>query len=469
VLEHCKFHDIFCICTNLQMQWLSSQNGRRVVVLLCLFVLVMMGVPLVDSQEGGMMPLSEVIDHPVENENKRPPSSGDTVSVTKADDETYHGRPLSEKKQDLHIKIAQSHLQEEDKPSEGDIDKQGKVFRKDKSPDLQNPMKHASDEWLLTFLLEQYRISETVEERVEILQNLENFSHKFENGRDLFKSTTAVKDILVPALNSTQVDIRKAACAVFAVAAQNNAVVQQIAKEAGAIRSLIHLLAFDPVVKSKALYALSSILRNCPDAQGKFIHDGGIPALITVAFSFETRKRSLSLVTDLLTERKYCLLDLENKRFARPQQQHDVDDDAEDDLTHYQQQFDDNNNNGDDEDDFATTVNSLGDHIDHFDNIEDPCDEFKVLEKALKDSGWCDVLADSVKALGGFDTGDQLLTAEAVASSLSFCRNEIAPYSRIFQGLLIKFQDDEDFQEESLTLRSIIDAVTNPSPHKDEL
>ncbi|ODM95575.1 Nucleotide exchange factor SIL1 [Orchesella cincta] len=433
--------------------WRASFRSGTWTVLLFLF-LQMMVVVLVDCQGGGMMPLSEVIDHPVEKESKKSPTpNADSASMSKSEGETYHGRPLSEKKQDMHIKIAQSHLQEEESPVEGGEEKPAKIFRKDKSPELQNPMKHASDEWLLTFLLEQYRISETVEERVEILQNLENFSHKFENGRDLFKSTTAVKDILVPALNSTQVEIRKAACAVFAVAAQNNGVVQQIAKDAGAIRSLIHLLAFDPPVRSKALFALASLLRNYPEAQGKFIHDGGIPALIKVAFSFETRKRSLSLVTDLLTERKYCLLDLENRRMSRPQEEQEEQELLEED-----------------DDDFTTTVETLGDHVDHYDNIDDPCDEFKVLEKALKDSGWCDVLVDSVKALAGFDTEDQLLTAEAVATSLSFCRNEISPYARIFQGLLVKFQDDEDFQEESLTLRSIIDAITNPSPYnKDEL
>lgn len=375
---------------------------------------------------GGMMPLSDVIDHPVDNNKKEPASTSGSSQESSG---TGTG-PLSPEKKQVHIKIAQNHLQQQQQAEpEVEDSSASKVFRKDKSPELQNPAKHASDEWLLSFLLMQYQVSDTVEEKVEILQNLENFSHKFENGRDLFQHTGAVKDILIPALNSTNPEIRKQSCAVFAVAGQNNAVVQKIAKDAGAIRSLVHLLAFDPQVRTKALFALSSLLRNFPEAQAKFIHEGGIPALIKVAFSFETRKRCLSLVTDLLTERKYCLIDLENQK--QPSN------------------------------DFELPSGDL---------IEDPCDEFKVLEKALKDSGWCDVLSDSVKSLGGFDTEDQLLTAEAVGSSLNFCREEVAPYSKIFQGLLVKFEDDEDFQEESLTLRAIIDTISGTgSGARDEL
>lgn len=391
----------------------------------------------------GVMPISDVIDHPVGGQEKE--SSHKSGSSSEGSYEEQ-GQPLSEKKKNVHIKIAKSHLQEKRESVDSlRLATVGeKFFRKEKSPKLQNPMKHASDEWLLKFLLEQYRVSDTVEEKVEILQNLENFSHKFENGRDLFKSTSAVKDILVPALNSTQIEIRKSACAVFAVAAQNNAVVQKIAKDAGAIRSLVHLLAFDPPLRTKALFALSSLLRNFPQAQAKFIHEGGIPALIKVAFSFETRKRCMNLVTDLLTERKYCILDLERRT-------------ASEDFGF---------------DRASSAPQSGGDHIDHYDNVEDPCDEFKQLEKALRDSGWCDVLGDSVRAIGGFDTEDQLLTVEAVASSLSFCTPEVAQHSRIIQSLLIKFQDDDDFQEESLTIREIIDTIA-PAKHsldnRDEL
>lgn len=423
--------------------WTKGGAWTLIALVSAILIVELQLVAHTNAQGGGMMPLSEVIDHPVSEDSKES-SSHKTGSRSAS-------QPLSEKKKNAHIKIAQSHMQTKQDVSEDAVPLEGdKVFRKDKTPDLQNPMKHASDEWLLKFLLQQYRISDTVEEKVEILQNLENFSHKFENGRDLFKSTSAVKDILIPALNSTQVEIRKSACAVFAVAAQNNGIVQQIAMDAGAIRSLAHLLTFDPPLRTKALFALASLLRNFPDAQAKFIHEGGIPALMKVAFSFETRKRCLSLVSDLLKERKYCLMDLETRK-ASPS--------ANNDDFHFG----------------ATTQppsKSSGDHIDHYDNVDDPCDEFKTLEKALKDNGWCDVLADSVKALGGFDTEDQILTMEAVGSSLTFCKSEISPHSRVIQGLLVKFQDDEDFQEESLSLRSIIDTITSDEPSlqfRDEL
>lgn len=78
--------------------------------------------------------------------------------------------------------------------------------------------------------------------------------------------------------------MRRSACAIFAIASQNNREVQEIiVSESGVIRRLIHIISFDEKVRSKALWALSALVRNFRMGQSKFMGEGGIPALVKVA------------------------------------------------------------------------------------------------------------------------------------------------------------------------------------------
>ncbi len=319
-----------------------------------------------------MIPVSEVKTHP-------PSGSSPEEKAAKAK---------------VHAKIAEAHFEEKE---EGEGESEGpKVVRKDKSPEFQNPAKHASESSLLHFLLEQYGLSvNNVEEQVDILQNLEHFSHKYENGRELFGSTDVLNSILLPALNSSSSEIRKSACAVFAIAAQNNALVQLKSVESGVVRRLVHLMTFDTLVRPRALYALSSLIRNFPDAQRKFIQDGGVPALINVAFVPETRRRGLTLVTDLLNEREGC-----------------VEGEVEADL-------------------------DLG-------PSDDPCDRLGLLVSALKGGGWCDLLEESTRGLPGFGEEDQLLIIESVSSSVKMCATQLSPLSSYFHQMLKKFEEEKE-------------------------
>ncbi|CAG7835780.1 unnamed protein product [Allacma fusca] len=316
----------------------------------------------------------------------------------------FGGTAEDKEKAEIHKKIAATHLKAAESSQEDDVsrteEKPGNVVRKDKPAELQNSEKHSSDEWLLHFLLEQYTLTETseanVEEQVDILQNLEHFAHKFENGRDLFQSTNALKKILLPALNSTYAEIRKAACGVFAVAAQNNAIVQKTALQNGVVRRLVHLLTFDLAsVRSKALYGLASLLRNYPEAQKKFILDGGISALVKAASLSETRKRSLNVVTDLLLERRFCRDGLD-----------------EGSSTNYEEEISED---------------------------EDRCDVNKLLEKSLELNGWCDVLEDSLSNVGGFDTENQILITDAVEAGLRL-NYKVMVLRQILDNLSVKYE-----------------------------
>jgi len=327
-----------------------------------------------------------------------------------------------------HIEIAETHI----KDSDGDSD--GKVSRRDKAVNLQDPAKHASEERLLYFLLDQYTLGSDVTEKVDILKNLENFAHKSENGRDLFKSTNALQDILIPALNSSEAEIRKGSCGVLAIAAQNNPYVQHKVWESGVLRLLIHILNFDQHVRPKALFALSSLLRLFPEAQQKFVLEGGSAALVKVAFLSETRKRALTLISDLLIERKHCVVD-------------------EEDFSKHP----------------SKTRSEDRDHIDNILSAKDPCDKEKLLQTSLLVNGWCDVLKETLDNFPGFDQDDQVLILEAVSNSLSFCQN-LNVFEQTFQKLLLNFEPDEIYEDVVIVLKNILSAISNhEQPTKDEL
>ena len=399
--------------------------NKRKFSALTLLSVVIFNIVRLDSVSGqGMIALPDPVSEPSGEEK-----------VVRRGDTSFGGKEENPEKAELHKKIAAAHLQGKTEESSDD---KNNIVVKDKPVDLQDPQKHASDEWLLHFLLEQYSLTETsdanVEEQVDILQNLEHFAHKYENGRDLFQSTNALKKILLPALNSTYPEIRKAACGVFAVAAQNNAIVQKTALQNGVIRRLVHLLTFDLAsVRSKALYGLASLLRNYPEAQKKFILDGGVAALVKAASLSETRKRSLVVITDLLTERKYC-------RQGREEEE-------------------------------ATAGVKVSFDSGTAEENEDDCDKDRLLEKALTLNGWCDILVESVSNVGGFDIDDQMLITEAVEAGLDICTDRIAPYAAVFHRLLAKFEEDEDLSgtaaKQVLTILTTLDPLALAG--KDEL
>jgi hypothetical protein len=224
----------------------------------------------------GMVPISDVIDH------TKPPT-----------------KPLSPAKLSAHKKIASSNLHTT-----------AKLVIADKPPELSDPTRHSpTDQSLLHFLLVQYPLTASTLEKAEILENLQNFAHKFENGIELIKATNALKEILLPALNSSEASLRKGACSVLAAAAQNNRQVQDEALEV--IRPLVHILTFDKEkgVRGSALTAISAMLRNYPKAQGTFVSEGGLPALVREADSKDDgvgRRKALQLIADLLKELEFC-------------------------------------------------------------------------------------------------------------------------------------------------------------------
>lgn len=111
----------------------------------------------------------------------------------------------------------------------------------------------------------------------------------------------------------------------------------------------------------------------------------------------------------------------------------------------------------------------------NLDPESDPCDELQILEKSLKESGWCDVIRDSVSNLPGFDVEDQIQTVEAVASSLPLCKTVIRPHAHLFRVLAAKLTElgeDEDWSSEVDIVNQVIKGlkdVEQQQSNRDEL
>jgi len=91
-------------------------------------------------------------------------------------------------------------------------------------------------------------------------------------------------DVVLPSLNSSSTLVRSEAIRLLGSAAQSNIAVQIAALESGSINALLHVLALDqdPTVRSRALYALSCLVRRFPAAQIKLLASGGLEVLATL-------------------------------------------------------------------------------------------------------------------------------------------------------------------------------------------
>jgi len=148
--------------------------------------------------------------------------------------------------------------------------------------------------------------------RIASLDSLEFYLHQHDNAVDFVEALQGVSRVIVPSLNSS-VEIHKAAaCFIVGSAAQSNPRVQIAFFEAGLVNTLLRLVnsPSSPSVCGKAVYGISAVLRNFPEAQNSFIRQGGLAVLRNV-FKFtgqpfdKIKIKVLTLMQDLLEERVY--------------------------------------------------------------------------------------------------------------------------------------------------------------------
>ncbi|XP_024084472.1 nucleotide exchange factor SIL1 isoform X2 [Cimex lectularius] len=141
-----------------------------------------------------------------------------------------------------------------------------------------------------------------------LLSHLEYLLHQTDNANYFMKSN-GIKEVVFTSLNSTSWRVRYEAAKLFGSAVQSNPKVQIGALENGAIPVLLRTLVLDshPKVKSGALYGLSCLIRWFPLAQGQFLDNGGLKALVKqfdsdTSDQLKIQVKALNLINDLIVE-----------------------------------------------------------------------------------------------------------------------------------------------------------------------
>jgi nucleotide exchange factor SIL1 len=133
-----------------------------------------------------------------------------------------------------------------------------------------------------------------------VLEELEFHVHKFDTARD-FADDGGFTKIVQPALNSSHEDVRAAAAFLTGSALSSNPKVQIAALEAGLVESLLRVVKLDAsgLVRKRALYALSSLVRQFPLAQKRLLAAGGMDVFASIFKSDgeEDRQMQLKIIT----------------------------------------------------------------------------------------------------------------------------------------------------------------------------
>ncbi|XP_077992621.1 nucleotide exchange factor SIL1-like [Glandiceps talaboti] len=167
-----------------------------------------------------------------------------------------------------------------------------------------------TDAEIIVKLLDKYKNDgATIEDRQTALQDLEYYAHQIDNARDLV--SLGGLDLIIKGLNDTVDVIRQESAFVLGSAVQSNPTVQVEAVERGAIQLLLRLMSGNQpiVVKKKVLYAISSLIRQFPFAQKRFLELGGLSSLSSLFRETDSnvlplKVKATTLLHDLLVEQK---------------------------------------------------------------------------------------------------------------------------------------------------------------------
>lgn len=165
-----------------------------------------------------------------------------------------------------------------------------------------------TDVQVMRKLLNQFNTTNsTTDEKVIALLDLEYLVHQVDNAQNLV--SMGGMQLVINALNSTDVRLQESAAFVLGSAVSSNPSVQVEAVEGGALQKLLTLLATQRpmAVKKKALFAVASLLRHFPFAQSHFLKLGGVQMLSEL---FQTpgaealRVRIITVLYDMIIEKE---------------------------------------------------------------------------------------------------------------------------------------------------------------------
>ncbi|XP_053318605.1 nucleotide exchange factor SIL1 [Spea bombifrons] len=160
---------------------------------------------------------------------------------------------------------------------------------------------------IMTKIINRFNNSvSTTAEKVNALYDLEYYVHQVDNAQNLHR--LGGLQLIISSLNSTEPSLIEHSAFVIGSALASNPKVQIKAFEGGVLQKLLAVLATEqPVsVKKKALYALSSLLRQFPYAQQQFLKLGGLQVLKNFFKEKNTEPlfvRVITLLYDMIMEK----------------------------------------------------------------------------------------------------------------------------------------------------------------------
>lgn len=148
------------------------------------------------------------------------------------------------------------------------------------------------------------------EQQVVMLKSLEYLVHQIDNAYEFVKND-GLKSVVLPSLNSTQAKVRSTSARLLGSATQSNIGAQIAALEAGAVGTLLRLIALDAdlSVRTSSLFALSCLVRRFPVAQKKLVDEGGLTVLKNFYNSeagdkLNIRVKIITFIQDLIVEKQ---------------------------------------------------------------------------------------------------------------------------------------------------------------------
>ncbi|XP_059151352.1 nucleotide exchange factor SIL1-like [Physella acuta] len=235
-----------------------------------------------------------------------------------------------------------------------------------------------------------------------LLVDLEYYLHQIDNAK-IFSDLGGLH-ILLNLINSSNTDIQESALHTLGAALQSNAKVQVATMDIGIMQHLLRTLSVDPNdrVRKKALYAVSTLIRQFPFAQKKFLKLGGLSALanlFTSAKEENIKIKIITLLTDLLLEYDW---NLKQGTSTDPVQQQR--------LNQYKEVH---------------------------------------LRESMSTSGWCSLMTSLLHSPTGHDSVEKIVNA--MSTLVGTCKAEFVPARTKLQALLGEYQKlaEDEIQEGS--------------------
>ncbi|BFZ01197.1 hypothetical protein BsWGS_04236 [Bradybaena similaris] len=365
---------------------------------------------------------AKLMDEPVDKNMERW-DAGDKIGIINTEKKRYTRDELKAALKDFKYK---DEAEASRKKHEEEVKKKFRSYEELKKAMEDLNLSVKTEGQIVTELESELKQKDIAHDRLKIvLLDLEYYLHQIDNAKifcDLGGLTT-----LVSLMNSTEEDIREAATHTVGAALQSNPKVQATAVDTGVLQQLLKIISVDSsaIVRKRALFALSALLRHFPYAQKRFLQLGGLSALtqLFVECKEENVKiRIVTVLTDLLHEYDYNVYQATSQDEIQVQR-----------TLQYK--------------------------------------EFNLRESLYK-NGWCGLTSSLLHFPSGHDSVEKIVSAMLVL--VSTCREEFSPARPKLQALLADYQKlaEEERQDGSSDVFSFIYSTIQKlitEIHRDDL